>query len=175
MEQNTKTKNTNLTSNKTQPRWTQTQQSNWNKFCDSKGYRTAEDMNFFGFFGGSRYENRKQTKRHTSIPHGKPKIWCHLIVGWVPIFWEVRVNWLVEILTLMMKALNSIGSNLCNHYTMAPLVTNPCIHELALPRRLCPCKWIKNMKEQSWIADEWLAHKSWGLTNQMSVKLFFTD
>jgi hypothetical protein len=29
---------------------------------------------FFGFFGGSRYENRKQTKRHTSIPHGKPKI-----------------------------------------------------------------------------------------------------
>jgi hypothetical protein len=32
-------------------------------------------MNFlFGFFGGSRYANRKQTKRHTSIPHGKPKI-----------------------------------------------------------------------------------------------------
>jgi hypothetical protein len=28
MEQNTKTKNMNLTSNKTQPRWTQTQQSN---------------------------------------------------------------------------------------------------------------------------------------------------
>jgi hypothetical protein len=28
MEQNTKTRNTNLTSNKTQPRWTQTQQSN---------------------------------------------------------------------------------------------------------------------------------------------------
>jgi hypothetical protein len=28
MEQNTNTKNTNLTSNKTQPRWTQTQQSN---------------------------------------------------------------------------------------------------------------------------------------------------
>jgi hypothetical protein len=27
-EQNTKTKNTNLTRNKTQPRWTQTQQSN---------------------------------------------------------------------------------------------------------------------------------------------------
>jgi hypothetical protein len=27
-EQNTKTKNTNLTSNKTQSRWTQTQQSN---------------------------------------------------------------------------------------------------------------------------------------------------
>jgi hypothetical protein len=27
-EQNTKTKNTNLTSNKTQPQWTQTQQSN---------------------------------------------------------------------------------------------------------------------------------------------------
>jgi hypothetical protein len=27
-EQNTKTKNMNLTSNKTQPRWTQTQQSN---------------------------------------------------------------------------------------------------------------------------------------------------
>jgi hypothetical protein len=47
-------------------------------------------MNFFGFFGGSRYENRKKTKRHTSIPHGKPKIWYHLIVGRVPIFWEVR-------------------------------------------------------------------------------------
>jgi hypothetical protein len=45
---------------------------------------------FFGFFGGSRYENRKQTKRHTSIPHGKLKIWYHLIVGWVPIFREVR-------------------------------------------------------------------------------------
>jgi hypothetical protein len=28
MEQNIKTKNMNLTSNKTQPRWTQTQQSN---------------------------------------------------------------------------------------------------------------------------------------------------
>jgi hypothetical protein len=28
IEQNTKTKNTNLTSNKTQQRWTQTQQSN---------------------------------------------------------------------------------------------------------------------------------------------------
>jgi hypothetical protein len=31
MEQNTKTKNMNLTSNKTQPRWTQTQQSNKNE------------------------------------------------------------------------------------------------------------------------------------------------
>jgi hypothetical protein len=89
-EQNTKTKNANLTNNKTQPRWTQTQQSNWNEICGSKGYRTVEDMNFFGFFGGSRYENRKQTKRYTSIPHGKPKIWYHLIVGWVLIFWEVR-------------------------------------------------------------------------------------
>jgi hypothetical protein len=44
---------------------------------------------FFWLFGGSRYESRKQTKRHTSIPHGKPKIWYHLIVEWVPIFWEV--------------------------------------------------------------------------------------
>jgi hypothetical protein len=35
---------------------------------------TAEDMIFFGFFGGSQYENSKQTKGHTSIPHGKPKI-----------------------------------------------------------------------------------------------------
>jgi hypothetical protein len=43
-EQNTKTNNTNLTSNKTQPCWTQTQQSNRNKICGSKGYRTAEDM-----------------------------------------------------------------------------------------------------------------------------------
>jgi hypothetical protein len=67
-EQNTKTKNMNLTNNKTQPRWTQTQQSTKKKICGSKGYRTAEDMNFFlfGFFGGSRYENSKQTKRHTS-------------------------------------------------------------------------------------------------------------
>jgi hypothetical protein len=48
MEQNTKTKNTNLTSNKTQPWWTQTQQSNWNEICGSKGYRTTEDM-FFSF------------------------------------------------------------------------------------------------------------------------------
>jgi hypothetical protein len=43
-----------------------------------------------GFFGGSQYENMKQTKRHTSIYHRKPKIWYHLIVGWVPIFREVR-------------------------------------------------------------------------------------
>jgi hypothetical protein len=50
MEQNTIIKNTNLTSNKTQPRWIQTQQSNRNKICGSKGYRTAEDMNFFWLF-----------------------------------------------------------------------------------------------------------------------------
>ncbi len=47
---------------------------------------------------------------------------------------------------------------LCSHYTTAPLVTNPCTHELASPRRLCPCKQIentsKNRKEQSQIADE---------------------
>jgi hypothetical protein len=46
-EQNTKTRNMNLTSNMTQPWWTQTQQSNWNEICGSKGYRKAEDMNFF--------------------------------------------------------------------------------------------------------------------------------
>jgi hypothetical protein len=40
---------------------------------------------------------------------------------------------LVEISTLMMKPPNSIGSNQCSHYTMAPLVTNPCTHELASP------------------------------------------
>jgi hypothetical protein len=49
MEQNTKTKNTNLTSNKTQPWWTQTHQSNWNEICGSKGYRTTEDMIFLAF------------------------------------------------------------------------------------------------------------------------------
>jgi hypothetical protein len=38
------------------------------------GYKTVEDMIFFDFFGGYWYENSKQTKRHTSIPHGKPKI-----------------------------------------------------------------------------------------------------
>jgi hypothetical protein len=134
---------------------------------------------FFAFFGGSRYENRKQTKRHTSIPHGKPNIWYHLIVRWVSIFWEVRVSRLGEISTLTMKALNSIGSNLCNHYTTAPLITNPCTYEFTLPRRLCPCKRIENTtmnrKEQSRNADEWLAHESWGLTNRMSVKLFLTD
>jgi hypothetical protein len=133
----------------------------------------------FGFIGGSRYENSKWTKRHTSIPYGKPKIWYHLIVGWVWIFWEVRVSRLVKISMLMMKASNNVGSNLCSHYTMAPLVTNPCTHELASPRRLCPYKWIentsKNRKEQSWIADEWLAHESWGLTNRMSAKPFLID
>jgi hypothetical protein len=46
-EQNTKTKNMNLPSNKTQLQWTQTQQSNLNEICGSKGYRTAEDMKFF--------------------------------------------------------------------------------------------------------------------------------
>jgi hypothetical protein len=64
----------------------------------------------------------------------------------------------VEISILMMKALNNVGSNLCSHYTTAPLVTNPCTHELALPRRLCPYKQIENTsnnrKEQSQIADE---------------------
>jgi hypothetical protein len=102
-----------------------------------------------------------------------------LIVEWVPIFWEVRVSRLVKISTLMTKALNSVGSNPCSHYTTAPLVTNPCTHELASSRRLCPCKRIentsKNRKEQSRIADEWLAHESWGLTNRMSVKLFLID
>jgi hypothetical protein len=43
------------------------------KICVSKGFRTAEDMLFFGFFGGSQYESSKQTKRHTSIPHRNPK------------------------------------------------------------------------------------------------------
>jgi hypothetical protein len=151
------------------------------KIRSSKGYRTVKDMNFFlfGFFGGSRYENSKQTKRNTSIPHEKPKIWYHLIVGWILIFREVHVSRLVEISTLMMKALNNVGSNPCSHYTTALLVTNLCTHELASPRRLCPCKWIentsKNRKEQSRIADEWLGHESWGLTNRMSVKLFLTD
>jgi hypothetical protein len=50
------------------------------------------------------------------------------------------VSRLVEISTLMTKALNSIGLNPCSHYTTVPLVTNPCAHELASPRRLCPCK-----------------------------------
>jgi hypothetical protein len=102
-----------------------------------------------------------------------------LIVGWVPIFQGVRVSRLVEISTLMMKASNSVGSNPCSHYTTAQLVTSPCTHELALPRRLSPYKWIentsKNRKEQSWIADEWLAHESWGPANRMSTKLFLTD
>jgi hypothetical protein len=49
-EQNTKTKNTKLTSNKTQPWWTQTQQSNWNEIYGSKGYRIAKDMSFFWLF-----------------------------------------------------------------------------------------------------------------------------
>jgi hypothetical protein len=42
-------------------------------FCGSKGYRTVEDMIVFGFFGGSQYENGKQTKRHTSIHTENPK------------------------------------------------------------------------------------------------------
>jgi hypothetical protein len=47
-------------------------------------------MNFFWLFGGSQYGSYEQTKRHTSIPDGKSKFWYQLIVGWVPIFWEVR-------------------------------------------------------------------------------------
>jgi hypothetical protein len=40
------------TSDKTQPRWTQTQHGNWkNENYASKGYRTAESVYFFGFFG----------------------------------------------------------------------------------------------------------------------------
>jgi hypothetical protein len=58
----------------------------------------------------------------------------------------------------MMKALNSIGSNPYSHYTMAPLVTNSCAHELASLGRLCPYKQIKNTsknrKEQTRIVDE---------------------
>jgi hypothetical protein len=115
---------------------------------------------------------------HASLSLSRTTLPC-VIVGWVLIFWEVRVSRLVEISMLMMKALNSVGSNPCSHYTTSPLVTNPCTHELASPRRLCPYKRIKNKsknrKEQSRIADEWLAHESWGLTNWMSVKLFLTD
>jgi hypothetical protein len=81
-----------------------------------------------------------------------------LIVGRVPIFRVVRVSRLGEISMLMTKAPNSVGSNLCSHYTMAPLVTNPCTHKLTSLRRLCPYKRIKNTsknrKEQSRIADE---------------------
>jgi hypothetical protein len=76
-----------------------------------------------------------------------------MIVGCVPIFLEVQVSRLVEISMLMMKALNSVGSNLCSHYTTAPLVINPCAHELPVTGRLCPCKRIvntsKNRKKQS--------------------------
>jgi hypothetical protein len=43
----------------------------------------------------------------------------------VLIFGEVEVSQLVEISTLMMKAPNRT-LNLCNHYTTAPLVINPC-------------------------------------------------
>jgi hypothetical protein len=68
------------------------------------------------------------------------------------------VSRLVEISTLMMKAPYNVDSNPCSHYTTAPLVTNPCTHELASPRWLCPYKRIKNtsknMKGQSRIADE---------------------
>jgi hypothetical protein len=39
---------------------------------------------------------------------------------------------------LMMKAPNSVGLNLCSHYTTALLVTNPCAHKLALPRSYVP-------------------------------------
>jgi hypothetical protein len=55
------------------------------------------------------------------------------------------------------------GSEQCwfqpyNHYTTAPLVTNPYTQKLVSPRSLCPCKQIentsKNRKEQSRIADE---------------------
>ena len=35
-------------------------------------------------------KDSNKTKRHTKIPHGQPEIWYHLIVGWVPIFREVR-------------------------------------------------------------------------------------
>jgi hypothetical protein len=112
----------------------------------------------------------KSTQRPSLLTRSRPHSYSRatVIVGWVPIFQEVWLSRLVEISTLMMKALNNVGSNPCSHYTMAPLVTNPCTHELASLRRLCHCKWIKNTsknrKEQSRIADEWLAHESWGLT-----------
>jgi hypothetical protein len=48
-----------------------------------------------------------------------------LMRGWVPIFQEVEVSRLIEISTLMMKALNSTLSPY-SHYTTAPLVMNPC-------------------------------------------------
>jgi hypothetical protein len=80
---------------------------------------------------------------------------------------------------LMTKAPNSVDSNPCSYYTTAPLVNNPCTHELVLPRRLCPCKRIlnrsKNKKEQSRMVDELFAHENWDFTNRMSVKLFLTD
>jgi hypothetical protein len=113
------------------------------KICSSKGYRIVEDMIFFGFLSGSPYENSKQTKRHTSIPHRKPKIWYHLIVWWVSIFRDIWVSRLVEISMLIIKAPDSVGSKPCSHYTMAPLVSNPCTHELASPRSYVPVSKLR--------------------------------
>jgi hypothetical protein len=45
--------------------------------------------------------------------------------GWAPIFRGVEVHQLVEISTLMMKALNRT-LNPCSHHTTVPLVINPC-------------------------------------------------
>jgi hypothetical protein len=45
--------------------------------------------------------------------------------GWFSIFQEVEISRLVEISTLMTKALN-ITSNPCSHYTTALLVINLC-------------------------------------------------
>jgi hypothetical protein len=61
------------------------------KICGSKGYGTTEDMNFFCLAFSVDLDMKTVNKlKDTSIPHWKSKIWYHLIVGWVPIFWEVR-------------------------------------------------------------------------------------
>jgi hypothetical protein len=43
-------------------------------FSEIASLRSTHDDMSASFFGGSRYKNSKQTKRHISIPHGKSKI-----------------------------------------------------------------------------------------------------
>jgi hypothetical protein len=69
-------------SNKTQPWWTQTQQSNWKMKIVALGdIEQWKVYNFFGFFGGAWYKEKKLITKHMIIPHGQLEIWYHLMRG----------------------------------------------------------------------------------------------
>jgi hypothetical protein len=83
-----------------------------NENCGSKGYRTAESIDVFLAFSCCLVERQKLSRRPTIIPHRQPEILYNMMRDSILIFWEVEVSWLMEISTLMKKALNIMNAPL---------------------------------------------------------------